>query len=69
MSEVTVEIRNFRAHQTLGAPAPCIPGVPLPNAGDVVEIDEQPYVCLNRSFQYGPSGLVRIFVMVEPDEG
>jgi hypothetical protein len=69
MSEVMVEIRNFRAHQTLGAPSPFSPAVPVPNAGDVVEIDEHPYVCLHRSFEYGPAGLVRVFVMVEPDEG
>jgi hypothetical protein len=35
----------------------------------VLEIDDHPYVCLHRSFEYGPAGLVRIFVMVEPDEG
>jgi hypothetical protein len=69
MTDVIVEIRNFRAHQTLGSPMPYSPAAPLPSAGDVVEFAEQPYVCHHRSFEYGPGGLVRVYVMVEPDDG
>jgi hypothetical protein len=68
MQEVMVEIRNFRAHATLGVPMAYAPDVPIPNAGDVVEIDEQPYVCRHRSFRYDGSALVHVYVMVEPDE-
>jgi len=64
---VTIELRNFRAHETLGVAAPYDASVPLPSAGDVVEVNETPYVCRHRSFEYHGSELVRIYVMVEPD--
>ena len=67
MPEVMVEIRNFRAHATLGVPAVYDPDVPIPNAGDVVEVDDQPYVCRHRSFRYDGPALVHVYVMVEPD--
>jgi hypothetical protein len=69
MSQVMVELRNFRAHATLGAPMPFDPAVPVPSAGDVVEVEEQPYVCHHRSFRYEGGALVHIYVMVEPDDG
>jgi hypothetical protein len=69
MSDVTIEFRNFRAHQALAAPAAYDPNVPLPSAGDIVEFEEHPYVCRHRSFEYGAGGLVKVYVMVEPDEG
>ena len=65
---VTIELRNFRAHATLGAPVPFDPAIPLPAAGDVVEVNETPYVCRHRSFEYQGSELVRVYVMVEPDD-
>jgi hypothetical protein len=68
MPDVMVELRNFRAHATLGAPMVYDPGVPLPDAGDVVEVDEQPYVCRHRSFRYDGAGLAHIYVMVEPED-
>jgi hypothetical protein len=69
MQQVTVEFRNFRAHATLGVPMPYDPEIPVPSAGDVVEVEDQPYVCLHRSFRYEMSVLVHIYVMVEPDDG
>jgi hypothetical protein len=65
---VTIEFRNFRAHATLGVPATFDPALPMPAAGDVVEVDEMPYVCRHRSFEYRGSELVRVYVMVEPDD-
>ena len=67
MQQVTVELRNFRAHATLGVPVAYDPHVPLPNAGDVVEVAEEPYVCTGRTFRYSGSDLVHVYVMVEPD--
>jgi hypothetical protein len=68
MQQVTVELRNFRAHATLGTPTAYDPAVPIPSAGDVVEVDEQPYMCRHRSFRYDGAALVHIYVMVEPDD-
>ena len=68
MQQVTVELRNFRAHATLGAPMAYDPAVPLPSAGDIVEVDEQPYVCRSRHFRYDGPALVHVYLMVEPDD-
>jgi hypothetical protein len=68
MNQLMIEIRNFRAHEALGAPYPHDAAVPIPAAGDVVEIDERAYVCRHRSFEYRDASVARIYVMVEPDE-
>ena len=64
---LSIELRNFRAHETLGVAMPHDASVPLPSAGDVVEVNAIPYVCHHRSFEYRGAELVRIYVMVEPD--
>jgi hypothetical protein len=69
MQQVMVELRNFRAHATLGVPTAYDPNVPIPQAGDVIEVEDQPYVCSHRAFRYDGSALVHVYVMVEPDEG
>ncbi|HEY0615209.1 MAG TPA: hypothetical protein VGC96_11230 [Candidatus Elarobacter sp.] len=63
-----VELRNFRAHATLGTPVAYHPAIPIPNAGDVIEVEEQPYVCHHRTFRYEGPALVHVYVMVEPDD-
>jgi hypothetical protein len=68
MSQVMIEIRNFRAHAALGEATAYDAATPIPQAGDVVEIDERAYVCRHRSFEYRDAALARIYVMVEPDE-
>ncbi len=67
MQQVTIELRNFRAHATLGEPMVYDPQIPIPNAGDVIEVAEEPYVCTGRTFRYSEAGLVHVYVMVEPD--
>jgi hypothetical protein len=65
---ITIEIRNFRAHETLGVPTTFDPAIPVPAAGDVIEFNETPYVCRHRSFEYRGSELVHVYVMIEPDD-
>ena len=65
---VMIEFRNFRAHAALGPAVAHDPAVPVPQAGDVIEVEQQAYVCRHRSFEYRDGALASIFVMVEPDE-